>query len=570
MGNEEDRMKVIRSLIIFVGLGLTLSSPCYSAEPGTHQEDFRKTPKPFRLLADQWSAYPSLAEAYSLEFLRTADRETAQMTLKEAIFVGLKNNPGIEVDRLEPLRAAEQTRIEKSIFDPTLNLEFHKDYAVDPYGITASPFFQPVQTSQNRDYNLAIRKFPLTGAQFEISFLNPVFIGSLPDQVLKPQYRPRLGFSLTQPLLRDFGWGLTTIFVRIDENREGISVFGYQAKLAQLIQRITEAYWAVVFARENLTVQKKGVELADLLLKNAESRVRAGALPRVAVTEAQAERARREELVIISENDLGIARTNLRLTINFNPEKVFLPRQIEPSESPSVKPVPVDHAMSLEKALTRRPEILSAALTVQNQALQVRYAENQLLPRLDLKAGAGLTGIAGDLKPNSDNPFPGNYSRSLDRLGSGDLYNYSVGVVLQIPFANAQARSKFAQARIELEQARARQRDLVSQITLEAEKALSDAEANWKRIQSTQRARELAEENLRGQEKRFGVGLVTQKDVIDFQSRFLEAQGAELRAVTDYNNSISKLKLAEGTLLETYDVKVEGPKKEPDPWWARF
>src|SRR5216110_2241876 len=90
MGNEEDRMKVIRSLIIFVGLGLTLSSPCYSAEPGTHQEDFRETPKPFRLLADHWSAYPSLAEAYSLEFLRTADRETAQMTLKEAIFVGLK------------------------------------------------------------------------------------------------------------------------------------------------------------------------------------------------------------------------------------------------------------------------------------------------------------------------------------------------------------------------------------------------------------------------------------------------------------------------------------------------
>jgi len=38
----------------------------------------------------------------------------------------------------------------------------------------------------------------------------------------------------------------------------------------------------------------------------------------------------------------------------------------------------------------------------------------------------------------------------------------------------------------------------------------------------------------------------------------------------DYNNSISKLKLAEGTLLETYDVKVEGPKKEPDPWWARL
>ena len=163
--------------------------------------------------------------------------------------------------------------------------------------------------------------------------------------------------------------------------------------------------------------------------------------------------------------------------------------------------------------------------------MQSRYAENQLLPRLDLKAGAGLTGIAGEVKPGTTSPFPGNYSKSLDRLGSGDFYNYSVGVVLQIPLSNAQAKSKFSQARIELEQTQARRRDLVSQITLEVEKSLGDVESNFKRIQTTRRGRELAQENLRGQERRFEVGLVTQKDVIDFQSRLLDAQGAELRAV---------------------------------------
>jgi len=37
------------------------------------------------------------------------------------------------------------------------------------------------------------------------------------------------------------------------------------------------------------------------------------------------------------------------------------------------------------------------------------------------------------------------------------------------------------------------------------------------------------------------VGLITQKDVIDFQSRFIDAEGAELRLLTDYNNAIAKL-----------------------------
>ena len=563
-------MKHLFCLTLLATLLTVALSPSFAADAPSVTTDYRETPKPLRLFLDQWSTYPPPPTAYTLDFLRTADEETANMTLGEAVLIGLKNNPGIEVDRLEPFRAAEQTMTEKSVFDPTLNLQFNKDYAIDPRGSSSSNFSTPLQITRNHDYNLSLNKLLRTGAQLEISFLNNRLISNFPTQVLKPQYRPHLGFSLSQPLLRDFGWGLTTIFVRIAENRETASLFDYQARLAQLIQRITEGYWGVVFAKANLKVQQKGVELADALLKGAESRVRAGVQPPVAVTEAQAERARREELVITAENGLEIARTNLRLTLNLNPKGTFLPRKIEPAETPSVEPFQLHRAASIESALTHRPEILSVNLNVQNQALQARYAGNQLLPRLDLKAGAGLTGLAGELKPGAANPFPGSYDAAIDRLGSGDFYNYGVGVVLQIPLGNGQARSKYAQARIELDQAKARQRDLISQVTLEVENAVGNVETNFKRVQTTRLARELAEENLRAQEKRFQVGLVTQKDVIDFQSRFLDAQGAELRAITDYNNSLSGLRLAEGSLLDSYNITVEGPKKESDPWWARF
>lgn len=548
-----------------------LAALAHAAEAPSKPSDYGETPNPFRLFIDQWSPYPALPGGLTLEFLRSADEESAALTLREAVLVGVENNPGITVERLEPLRTAEETLREKSIFDPTLVLEFSKDYEVEPRGSRGGQAFSTtLLRERNRNYNLSLRKLLRTGAQLDISFLNNRLISSFPTQVLKPQDRPHLGFSVAQPLLRDFGWGLTTVFVRIAENREEISLFDYRARLAQFIQRITEAYWAIAFARENLKVQSKGVELAEALLKGAEARVRAGVLAPVAAIEAQAEKARREELVIKAENELNIARTELRLALNFNPQKSFLPRRIEPADSPSILPLPVERVTILENALTRRPEILSANLKVQNQALQARYAENQLLPRLDLKAGAGLTGLGGDLKPGESNPHAGNYSSAIDRLGSGNFYDYSVGVILQIPLSNAQARSRYASARIELDQARARQRELISQITVEVEKALGNVDANFKRIRATQLAREMAEENLRGQEKRFQAGLVTLKDVIDFQSRALEAEGAELRALVDYNNSISRLKLAEGTLLEQYNIRVEGPGKESDPWWARF
>jgi len=34
--------------------------------------------------------------------------------------------------------------------------------------------------------------------------------------------------------------------------------------------------------------------------------------------------------------------------------------------------------------------------------------------------------------------------------------------------------------------------------------------------------------------------------------------------------NLRKLQLPEGSLLESYDVKIEGVKKEPEPWWAKF
>ena len=533
------------------------------------QGEFRATPPALKLLENQWTALPSAPSGYTLEFLRSAARESVQLSLKDAILLGLKNNPGIEVERLEPLRAAEQTLAERSIFDPTLSLDLRKSYSVDAYGTEASPFFQPVQSNQHRDWDLALKKLFITGTQLDLSFLNNRFVGSLPNQVLKPQYRPRLGFSLTQPLLRDFGWGLTIIFVRISENREEISVLAYRAKLAELIQRIVEAYWAVVFAADNVQVQEKGVALAEALLKNAEARVQVGQFAAAAVIEARAEKARREEQLVVARNHLDVASAKLRLTINLNPNRTFLPRRIETVDVPSVTEIPTDRQKSLAQAVQQRPEFQAAALNIRNKDLNLRFAENQLLPRLDFRVGAGLTGIAGELKPGAANPFPGGYGTSLERLG-GDFYNYSVGIVLQVPLGNGQAQSKHSQARIELEQEKARQRELVNQVILEVEKALGDVDSGYKRIQTGQQAKALAEENLRLQEKRFQVGLITQKDVIDFQSRLMDAQGAELRAVTDYNNALAKLKLAQGTLLDNYNVKIEGVQKEAIPWWAKF
>ena len=93
---------------------------------------------------------------------------------------------------------------------------------------------------------------------------------------------------------------------------------------------------------------------------------------------------------------------------------------------------------------------------------------------------------------------------------------------------------------------------------------------NIKRIQTTRLARELAEDNLRDQQKRLDVGMATTKDILDFQDQLTTARGNEVQAATDYNVSLAELARAQGTILDEYSVVVEVPGERFTPWWAKF
>ena len=564
-------MKHLYVMGFFGWLLLRSLSLAFGADLPLKPDDYRTTPSPLRLFLDQWSLYSPPPSKYTLGFIRTADEETAKVTLREAILIGLENNPGIVVDRLEMPKAAATVLQEQAIFDPSLNLEFNQDFVNDPSGRRQTDTVSVTTINRNRNVNLSLTKRLLTGAQLEFSIFGNRLVTTSTSQVLRPEFQTSLGFTFTQPLLRDFGLSITTIRIKVAENQQEVSFLNYQTKLAQLIQQITETYWKVVFADKNLEVQRKGVELADALLRAAQARVDVGLLAPVAVTEARAEKARREELVVTAENELEIAREELRLMLNLNPQDKFLPRNIEPVESPSLEPLMIDRATIMEHALRRRYEVQAANLDVNNKHLESRLAENQLLPRLDFKAGAHLLGISGrEISGKGSNEFKGGFADGVDRLFGGEFSDNSFGIVLQIPLGNAQAKSNYSRARIEQDQAQARRRDLVRQITLEVATEIGNVAANFKRIETTRLSRELGQENLRNQEARYEFGLTTLTDLIDFQTRLLEADFAELSAIKDYNNSLSRLRLVEGTLLDHYNIEVEQPAPEPKPWWGKF
>jgi len=555
------------------------------------------------VLPEQWR--PGVAESAAVRVPTpiTRDEAVERVTLKEAIGLALQNNPGIAAQRLEPTRQAEGILQAQAQYDPSLSGELDYSRAVTPNASVLGGTLTSVV--EDRYANLHLFKLLRSGTQIMIDSLNDRFDSNSRFIQLRPQYKPQLNFSLVQPLLQSFGWDFSYLVVRVAERTADAAVYQYEANLANFLEQVIDAYWAVVGARENVEVDREAKQLADRTVDENQARVRVGLLPPVSVLEAQADAASRQSDLIAAENRLAVARQTLAQLVYYRPADTFVPRTLEPSETAEPEEVSVDLDETLAVALAARPEIQASARGVTVQQLNEKIAGNALLPVLNMVGSYGVNGLSGtnraavfgstttfsltpiagarcvSLAPNQGflctvpgltppSPFAGSASEAYDRMASNDFSAYSFGLRFQVPLSNALARSQYTASRIARSEAELNHRQLLSNVTLEVRQAVADLVSSRQRIDTTRVARELAEENLRNQQKRHEVGMATTKDLLDFQTRLTTARGAEVQAKIDYAIAVARWRRARGQLLAYYQVVVEHPGRHSAPWFARF
>ena len=80
---------------------------------------------------------------------------------------------------------------------------------------------------------------------------------------------------------------------------------------------------------------------------------------------------------------------------------------------------------------------------------------------------------------------------------------------------------------------------------------------NVERVNATKKARELAQRRLEVEEKKYSVGRSTSLEILRAQEDLATAEGNEAKAIIDYEISLGKLEKAKGTILDSYDIKLE-------------
>jgi outer membrane protein len=599
----KERVAVSLLVLLFCASGMAQDEPQVEPTPDlTRVRLLDDVPNYAVVLADQWRSGARLDDAEIGRAGRAYGRlvevgPVRSITLQESIALALNNNTGLKVQRLDPIFSAAEVRRTRSIFDPEFFGDVSDAYQTNPPNtlsvLTTGGATGQDNTLFNDDLNFdaGLRKTLLTGGQLKLEWTNNRREAN-PTAVFQvvPQYDTTLGLSLNQPLLRDFGWRHALLLVDVAKTNQQAAYYTYRADIANLVSEVERLYWLLVLAIENVSVEEQGLEAAQELLRQNEGRYNVGALPKTAVLEAQAEVAQRESQLVLATNLLQNARDNLRALINYGDPGSKALLMIDPADKPTTIPYDIDLERSLANAEHARPELIAARLDVESKQTLRKVAENGLLPRFDLIASAGLRGRGGDdsgFLSGQPTPGPtpggtgfgtftpnpqilGGYDRSLELLTDDRYYQYVVGATIEVPLANAEAKARYAEAKIDTERSWLGLHQLEENVTLEIKKAVSNLESDLKRIESTRVARELAEENLSNQKARYDVGLATTKDILDFQDQLTQRRRAEVQALTGYNTDLAEMRRVEGTLLDARDIIVENPGVESTPWWARF
>ncbi|MBM4055941.1 MAG: TolC family protein [Planctomycetes bacterium] len=480
-----------------------------------------------------------------------SDIKFVNLGLKDSIIYALKNNFDIEISKLDTKSKGHDISVEKSAFDPTLEITGSIDNTKTPINSAlvsgelttteVTPF-----VSEGKTGNAVLRSLVPTGATLSLEYnMFREYIDPQAFTLLTPTYENYIEAKITQPLLKGAGWFYNRSPIYIARNNKKISVAQFKMTAIDVSNSVQEAYWNLVKAVEDLKVAKKSLERAEDLLRKNKIEVEAGTLAPIEIVEAESGVASRVEAIISAENAIRDKEDELKKIMNFADSGIISDTEIFPVDKPAFEPNEVPLKETIQIAMEKRPELKELQIEVENAGMEVRRKKNELFPRLDLTGGVRYSGLGETGEESHDSTF------------SEDFQGEFITLTLEIPIGNRSARNEYKKAKIGKEQSALNVKKKELDIVVEVRESVRDVMTNIERVKATKKARELAQKRLEVEEKKYSVGRSTSLEILRAQEDLAVAEGNETKAIIDYEISRGNLEAAKGTILDVYNIQVE-------------
>ncbi len=498
---------------------------------------------------------------------------TLTLSLNDAVKRALQNNNNIEMARDDVRFAETQLRSLEGVYDPIFSITPQYDKRIAPQQNRFSGSTSAGTTSNTTySFNPGVTKlFSKGGGSYDLTFTNSKTISDSTANILNPFYAGNFGLTFTQPLLRNRSIDNSRRQIRIQKKRLEQSDADFRLRTIDVISRVQQAYWEMVFALRDQQNQLENLNLSRENLRNVEAQISAGAKAPLERAEVQTELANRESALLLAVQNVSVAENNLKQLLFKDSTAPEWSAQVTPTDSPKFDTSPVNLTEALKEARDNRPELRRLRLDNDINSIDLQFYRNQTRPQVDLTGTVALTGLAGTavprIDPTTDPPTTllppdnliGGQGQMLSNLFSGNTRNVVLGVAIQLPLRNRTAKANLAGAQIQKERLEASVRSQDQLIEVDVRNSAQAVETSRLRVLSAREARSNAELQLEGEQRLYQVGRSTTFLLFQRQNALTNARNAELRAETDYNKALADLQRATSSTLRANNVVVENP-----------
>lgn len=468
----------------------------------------------------------------------TPRASASPLSVDDAIRLALQKNQALKVSAFSPQIARANALAAAGAFDPTLN--FRRSYSENEAPVTVRPLI--TQLTQTDDYRLSLDGLTPWGLTYSLGGTATNQRGTF--NKFTDNYETFGGLSVTQPLLRGFGFGANLAGLRIARADRGISEWTHKQAVIDTVTSVVLVYNTLALARENLRIARLSRDLAAQLLDQNEKRNRVGSLSDADVTQARARVANREESILLAERAVRDTENQFRQLIGETTFSLDAPAlELEPLlPAPPLTP---DLAADLKTALAQRPDFQAARLGVTRRRASSALAQNQLMPRLDFVGSYGYSGLDRD------------FSTARGQVRDQDVRAYSAGLVVSVPLTFAEGRGRARAAKLGLRQSEADLTRLEQDIAVDVTAAAGQLLTTHQRVAATRTAYELAKQALDSEEKRFRAGTSRTLDVLQLQEQLASVESSQVRALADERRAVANYERELGVTLTRRSIAIE-------------
>ncbi|WP_291720309.1 TolC family protein [Bernardetia sp.] len=353
--------------------------------------------------------------------------------------------------------------------------------------------------------------------------------------------------------------------------------FNYGQAQNDLMLNIASNYLQVILNQEITENARRQKVSTKAQYDRTEQLVEAGVLPRANLYDLEAQLAADQQQIILAENNLMLAKLQLRQLMQLPPTEEFeivTPEVGDPSAILDGK----NPYQIYQLAQTTQPNIKGADVSIEAAQKGVDIAEAGRIPTLSLIAGAGAnytsnqrdgfdftqptlagvdtigyiqngTSIPSDYVVTPDFEFPKETFGFFDQLN--ESFRYNIGLNLQIPIFNRfQVDNTIQRAEIQTQNAKLNAELVRTQLYQTIEQAYISARAAKASFEASQQRVKALEETVRVMEKRLEAGAANSTEYTVVKNNLAVAQADLLRAKYEFIFRIKVLEFYEGKELK--------------------